>query len=120
MAIIMFSIQIQICGYCSGTGTSYKTAKSPLGPWSDGIKISDNSCGGQPSFVSTIKLSTDTIFLFGSDLWNNAARNEALANYYWAPLSFASDGSINPITCRDTVSVLIEINSIVKQPSKRI
>lgn len=107
------------CGYCSGTGTSYKTADSPLGPWSDGIKISDSSCGGQPSFVSTIKLSSDTIFLYGSDLWNNAARNEALANYYWAPLSFASDGSIKPIICRDTVRVPIATNSNVKEPSKK-
>ncbi|MFA6084027.1 family 43 glycosylhydrolase [Mucilaginibacter sp.] len=87
------------CGYCSGTGTSYKTAKSPLGPWSEGKRISDNSCGGQPSFVSTIKLSSGTVYLFGSDLWNNAAKNEALANYYWAPLSFNTDGSIIPMTC---------------------
>ena len=87
------------CGYCSGTGTSYKTAKSPLGPWSAGKKISDNSCGGQPSFVSTIKLSSGNVYLFGSDLWNNAAKNEALANYYWAPLTFNADGSIIPMTC---------------------
>jgi hypothetical protein len=87
------------CGYCSGTGASYRTASSPLGPWSDGKKISDNSCGGQPSFVSTIKLGSGTVFLFGSDLWNNAAKNEALANYYWAPLKFNADGSIIPMTC---------------------
>ena len=87
------------CGYCSGTGTSYRTASSPLGPWSPGTKISDNSCGGQPSFVSTIKLGTDSLFLYGSDLWNNAARNEALANYYWAPLVFNEDGSIKPMEC---------------------
>ncbi|MES2808271.1 MAG: family 43 glycosylhydrolase [Bacteroidota bacterium] len=93
------------CGYCSGTGSSYKTAKSPLGPWSEAIKISDNSCGGQPSFVSTIKLKTGDVFLYGSDLWNNAAKNESLANYYWAPLTFAADGSINPIECQNTVAV---------------
>ncbi|MFC0515597.1 family 43 glycosylhydrolase [Mucilaginibacter angelicae] len=92
------------CGYCSGTGTSYRTASSPLGPWSAGIKISDNSCGGQPSFVSTIKLNSETIFLFGSDLWNNAAKNEALANFYWAPLTFAADGSINPMKCEQTAN----------------
>ena len=87
------------CGYCSGTGTSYVTAKSPLGPWSAGKKISDNSCGGQPSFVSTINLPGGKVFLYGSDLWNNAAKNEALANFYWAPLTFAEDGSINPMEC---------------------
>lgn len=96
------------CGYCAGTGTSYKTAPSPLGPWSEGIKINENSCGGQPSFVSTFKLNKETIFLYGSDLWNNAAPNEALANYYWAPLTFAADGSINPILCQNTVNIPID------------
>ncbi|WP_255563241.1 family 43 glycosylhydrolase [Mucilaginibacter sp. 21P] len=90
------------CGYCSGTGTSYKTAMSPLGPWSEGKRISDNSCGGQPSFVSTIKINSQAVYLYGSDLWNNAAKNEALANYYWAPLTFAADGSINPLKCYET------------------
>ncbi|WEK36007.1 MAG: family 43 glycosylhydrolase [Candidatus Pseudobacter hemicellulosilyticus] len=89
------------CGYCSGTGSSYKTAASPLGPWSEGIKISDHSCGGQPSFVSVIKVNAETIFLYGSDLWNNAAKNEALANYYWAPLSFTGTGAIQPLACGD-------------------
>lgn len=102
------------CGYCSGTGASYRTAKSPLGPWSDGIKISDNSCGGQPSFVSSIKLKSGDVFLFGSDLWNKAAKNESLANYYWAPLSFAADGSINPIICQNTVAIPSAINKKTK------
>jgi hypothetical protein len=96
------------CGYCSGTGTSYKTAKHPLGPWSEGIKISDNSCGGQPSFVSTIKLASGNIYLYGSDLWNNAAKNESLANFYWAPLSFAEDGSINPMICQQEALVPLD------------
>jgi hypothetical protein len=90
------------CGYCSGTGTSYKTAPSPLGPWSAGKKISDNSCGGQPSFVATFKLPKDTVLLYGSDLWNNAAKNEALANFYWTPLAFEADGSIKPLDCAAT------------------
>ena len=106
------------CGYCSGTGTSYKTAPSMLGPWSEGIKISDNSCGGQPSFVSTIKLDSDTIFLYGSDLWNNAARNEALANYYWAPLLFNEDGSIKQMICKDTIQVAVDSYSEQNQNSR--
>ena len=93
------------CGYCAGTGTSYKTAKSPLGPWSEGIKISDNSCGGQPSFVSPIELTSGYVYLYGSDLWNNAAKNEALANYYWAPLRFREDGSIMPMICQEKVKL---------------
>lgn len=91
------------CGYCSGTGTSYRRAASPLGPWSDGIKISDKSCGGQPSFVSLVKLNGDSVFIYGSDLWNNAAKNEALANYYWAPLSFDANGAVEPIVCKDSI-----------------
>lgn len=102
------------CGYCSGTGTSYRTASSPLGPWSEGIKISTDSCGGQPSFVSTIKLDSGVMFLYGSDLWNNGAKNEALANFYWAPLTFADDGSINPIQCQDKVSVAIHPDATPK------
>jgi hypothetical protein len=93
------------CGYCDGTGASYRTAKSPLGRWSAGVKISDNSCGGQPSFVSSIKLKSGEVFLFGSDLWNKAAKNESLANYYWAPLTFTANGAINPIVCENTVAV---------------
>lgn len=93
------------CGYCSGTGTSYKTATSPLGPWSEGKKISDNSCGGQPSFVSTMKIGADTVYLYGSDLWNNAAKNEAQANFYWAPLTFAPDGSINQMECLKSFAI---------------
>ncbi|GAA3982650.1 family 43 glycosylhydrolase [Mucilaginibacter dorajii] len=105
------------CGYCSGTGASYKTATSPLGPWSEGKKISDNSCGGQPSFVSTIKLSSGTVFLFGSDLWNNAAKNEALANYYWAPLTFAADGAIIPMTCDQAFKIQPSDNKVVSKPN---
>lgn len=96
------------CGYCSGTGTSYRTAKSPLGPWSEGTKISDNSCGGQPSFVSTIKLASGTVYLYGSDLWNDAAKNEALANFYWAPLTFEEDGSIRPMECLQQFEVSLD------------
>jgi hypothetical protein len=87
-------------------------ASSPLGPWSAGVKISDNSCGGQPSFVSTIKVNSETIYLFGSDLWNNAAKNEALANFYWAPLSFNDDGSIKPMECMQTASFTKSKNNV--------
>lgn len=87
------------CGYCGGTGTSYKTAPSPLGPWSNAKKISDNSCGGQPSFAVALPYKSDTLYIYGSDLWNNSARNEALANYFWTPLSFDEQGDIMPIDC---------------------
>jgi hypothetical protein len=95
------------CGYCGGTGTSYRTASSPLGPWSAGRKISNDSCGGQPSFVTPLAMATGTSFLYGSDLWNKAAKNEALANYYWAPLVFAPDGAIDAMTCQSSVTLAL-------------
>ncbi len=96
------------CGFCEGTGTSYRSAPSPMGPWSDAVKISKKSCGGQPSFVATIKLGSQEVFLYGSDLWiDRPHANEARANFYWAPLSFAGDGSLDPIRCQDRVSVPI-------------
>lgn len=91
------------CGYCGGTGTSYKTASSPLGPWSSAKKISDNSCGGQPSFVSVLRYNSKTMYVYGSDLWNNAAKNEALANYFWTPLSFDENGAIKAIDCSNRI-----------------
>jgi hypothetical protein len=94
------------CGYCSGTGTSYRTASSPLGPWSAATKLTTTSCGGQPSFVSAIPTTTGTAYLYASDLWDGA-HNEALANYYWAPLSFAADGSIAPIACQNSFSLTL-------------
>lgn len=93
------------CGYCGGTGTSYKTATSILGEWSEGTKISDDSCGGQPSFVSTLELDSGTVYVYGSDLWNDSAPNEALANFYWAPLEFNDNGSIKPMECLKTFSL---------------
>jgi len=103
------------CGYCGGTGTSYKTAKSILGDWSEGIQISDDSCGGQPSFVSTLKLPSGTVYIYGSDLWNDGARNEALANFYWAPLEFNTDGSIKPMECLKSFTLKDAIKN--SQPS---
>jgi hypothetical protein len=92
------------CGYCSGTGLSYVTATSPLGTWSAGTKINANSCGGQPSFVSTLTLPSATTYLFGSDLWTGSG-NEATANFYWVPFSFGANGAIDDVTCQNTVQV---------------
>ncbi|GAA3201956.1 family 43 glycosylhydrolase [Dactylosporangium siamense] len=90
------------CGYCT-TGTSVKRASSPLGPWSAGTKLTTDSCGGQPSFVADI----EGTYVYGSDLWSNGAPNEALANFFWAPLGFAGDGSVNAIACSATASLTL-------------
>ena len=105
------------CGYCT-TGTGYLTASAPLGPWTgrDGrpIKISLDSCGGQPAAVSVLPGAAGPLYLYQSDLWNNGARNEALAHYYWAPLGFTADGAIQPLRCQ--VSVPLELT--VGQPGR--
>lgn len=97
------------CGYCGSTGTSYMTADSPLGPWSAGTKISMDSCGGQPSFVSAIPSPSGVSLLYGSDLWNNGNHNEGQANYYWATLNFDRHGEIQPMACEDTVNVPMSV-----------
>ncbi|MFC4038101.1 family 43 glycosylhydrolase [Dactylosporangium siamense] len=94
------------CAYCTGTQTWYKRATAPLGTWTAPMSINANSCGGQPSFVAAIPTSTGTEYLYGSDLWNGQ-NNEALANFHWAPLSFAGDGSISPFACSNSVTLTL-------------
>jgi hypothetical protein len=93
------------------TGTSYRSAPSPLGPWSAGTNLTTTSCGGQPAFVTPIPTTTGAAYLYGSDLWNHGNPNEALANYFWAPLSFSSAGAIQPITCPATVTLYLATGS---------
>ncbi len=72
--------------------------------------ISANSCGGQPSFVAPPVPGADgrPIYLYGSDLWDGSP-NEALANYFWAPLKFGRGGVIEPIDCAPTAKVDLAI-----------
>jgi beta-xylosidase len=86
------------CGLCGGTGTSYMKSDFPLGPWTAGAKISDDSCGGQPSHVTRIPSGDSALYLYQSDLWIEGSGNQRNANYYWGPLDF-SDGLIAPIQC---------------------
>lgn len=67
-----------------------------------GLKISDDSCGGQPAQVATLpSRHGGPTYLYFSDLWDFHT-NEALANYYWQPLAFAADGSIEPLSCTNS------------------
>ena len=68
-------------------------------PREGGIKISADSCGGQPGDVARLPARGGAVYLFQSDRWNNAAPNEALATHYWEPLRFRADGSIEPLRC---------------------
>ncbi|MEJ3744971.1 family 43 glycosylhydrolase [Actinomycetes bacterium KLBMP 9797] len=95
------------CAYCS-SDTRYKVARSPLGPWSapalGGIP-SASSCGGQPAFVATIPTTAGTTYLYGVDLWDNGARNQAVADYFWTPLAFTRAGTIEPLACPASVNL---------------
>ncbi|GAA4615156.1 hypothetical protein GCM10023195_66600 [Actinoallomurus liliacearum] len=67
-----------------------------------GVKFTDDSCGGQPAQVATLPSRHGApTYLYFSDLWDFHT-NEALANYYWQPLSFGSDGAIQPLTCANS------------------
>lgn len=102
---IYYHVHGNTCPYCAAR-TQYKTASSPLGPWSaTPTTISASSCGGQPSFVSAIPTTTGTAYLYGVDLWDHRAPNQAVANYFWMPLSFTGAGSIEPLACPATVTL---------------
>jgi hypothetical protein len=94
------------CGYCGGTGTSYRTSSSPLGPWQTGKKVSSDSCGGQPSHVTVFPgTGGDSLFLYQSDLWQNGAPNETKANLFWGLLTFGTNGTVDPIVCAKSIRI---------------
>jgi Glycosyl hydrolases family 43 len=68
-------------------------------PRQRGIRIRQDSCGGQPADVAFLPGRGGPQYLFQSDRWNNAAPNEALATHYWEPLQFDPDGEILPLRC---------------------
>jgi beta-xylosidase len=84
------------CPYCSGTGTSYDMARSPLGPWTAEGSLSSNSCGGQPAAVSELPGG----YIYQSDLWLETP-NESAANQHWESLNFNANGTIQPLTCTE-------------------
>jgi hypothetical protein len=68
-------------------------------PRERGIRISEDSCGGQPADVAVLPALGDRAYLFQSDRWNDGAPNEALATHYWEPLRFDPEGEILPLRC---------------------
>ncbi len=97
------------CAYCSGTGTSYLTAPTPMGPWSGRTKIAEKSCGGQPAAVAVINREAGPVYLYQSDRWNHRSPNQSLARHYWEPLRFTAEGAIAPLTCAATHTVKIPV-----------
>ncbi|MCW2539441.1 MAG: hypothetical protein JWN95_1166, partial [Frankiales bacterium] len=87
------------CPYCTGTGTSVTTAPSPSGPWSPPYKITERSCGGQPTNVTATTVGD----LYQSDRWVRPnprviERNQAAATQAMSPLVY--DGiRVEPVRC---------------------
>ena len=96
-----------MCAYCGGTGTSYQTAPSPLGPWTLRGAISATSCNGQPAAINPLTIDGKPTWLFQSDLWNQLGPGQINPNQTNAvtqlePLRFAPDGSLEPLLCPST------------------
>jgi hypothetical protein len=96
-----------LCAYCGGTATMVVSASSPLGIYSKAASINSNSCGGQPTHVASIVTSSGTMYMFMSDLWHSGFRNEALANYFWGPLGFNADNTIESFSCVPSFSATL-------------
>ncbi len=112
------------CAYCGSTPTVYKTAAAVLGTWSAAKQINASSCGGQPSFVRKMPTATGgTTYVYGSDLWHvegpGLVPNQALANYFWTPLTFDVNG-IQPFTCANSVSIPLGPNATLGQPTQPV
>jgi len=73
------------CGHCQGTGTSYATATSLLGPWTlrASRQLSAASCGGQPRAIAMI----DGYPYQGVDLWVSGA-DQTGAGLHFEPLTY--------------------------------
>lgn len=86
-----------------------------LGQWDPLIGppvITPTSCGGQPTQVTDVPTTSGPTYLLQVDLWNeayNIDRNEALANFYWAPLHFNKDGSIGQVGCQASVPLHLAV-----------
>jgi len=90
-------------GYAS-TGTSYLWATDPLGPWTSGGLLSNDSFGGQGTHAARWN-TTDgrTIYVFESDLWHHrdlpspfGYPNQGLAGFNLSPITWAVDG-VTPV-----------------------
>ncbi|KAI9053403.1 hypothetical protein LZ554_002361 [Drepanopeziza brunnea f. sp. 'monogermtubi'] len=93
------------CSFCPGTTTLAYRSSSPSGPWTRQIVESGNTCGGQAMGVMTVPAvapGTQGAFVYHADSFSTAPLGGHITaskgHAFW-PLSFASDGSIDPIDC---------------------
>jgi hypothetical protein len=112
------------CAYRSG-GTGEMTATSMLGLWSGawydpgGVHqsgraeprwrariVNADNCGGQPlTSLPVVGADGTTGYYFVSDRWDNRAPNKSLANFFFGPMSFGRDGTLQDIACVNRFSI---------------
>ncbi|KAJ5032416.1 uncharacterized protein L3040_009021 [Drepanopeziza brunnea f. sp. 'multigermtubi'] len=93
------------CSFCPGTTTLAYRSSSPFGPWTRQIVDCGNTCGGQAMGVLNVPPvapGAEGAFVYHADSFSTAPMGGHITgskgHAFW-PLSFASDGSIEPIDC---------------------
>ena len=64
-----------------------------------GVRISADSCGGQPADVAVLPGARRPVVPLPERPLEQPAPNEALATHYWEPLRFGAGGAILPLRC---------------------
>jgi Glycosyl hydrolases family 43 len=90
------------CGYCPINGIGLFYAPTPLGPFMPSPRpFANPSCYGQTTAIERLTgPDGESMLLFQADRWNGR-RNEALASFEWAPVSWPGDG-FPTVDCQDT------------------
>jgi hypothetical protein len=91
----------------TGTGimNGPRNTADPIESYVEPRTLVDNSCNGQPTGVWPIRNSAgETVYVYGSDLWDYGNPNQSLATNYFGFLTFdavTSDGkAIDGYTCQ--------------------
>ncbi len=77
----------------TGTGVMNgpRNSADPIGAYGQPRSLVSDSCNGQPSGVWPIQSGSGrTVFVYGSDRWDNGNTNQANATNYFGSLTFAS------------------------------
>ncbi len=100
------------CPYCQGSGvTVFQTPSSDLlTGWSEGYRISDDSCGGQLTQVTVLDIEGTPTTLLQTDRWvalpdQSPTLNQGLSSQAWVPLAYTPEGRVAPLDCAATTSV---------------
>ena len=102
---IYHALCASLCMACTnGSGVSYYTATSPLGPYTMQSLTNGNSreyslnIPAQETWVTRIPTSEGPVFIWMADCWGSSADGvNGHDLQYWTPLEFSPDGEILPI-----------------------